>query len=74
MISRYVGRYCVVGILNEHDNCPKVANYDQEDFDSDGIGDECDNCPLHPNPLQVGEGGGGVGEGGGAGGGARDGG
>jgi len=31
------------GIADEHDNCPKVANTDQRDGDSDGIGDLCQN-------------------------------
>lgn len=39
--------------LNEHDNCPFVYNTDQRDTDLDGVGDQCDNCPLLHNPLQV---------------------
>jgi hypothetical protein len=31
------------GILNDLDNCPNVANSDQEDFDDDGEGDICDD-------------------------------
>lgn len=44
-----------IGILNERDNCQYVYNVDQRDTDMDGVGDQCDNCPLEHNPDQVGE-------------------
>ena len=31
------------GISDEQDNCPSVADPEQEDFDGDGIGDACDD-------------------------------
>lgn len=53
------------GIPNDSDNCPNTVNPDQQDTDSDGIGDACasdtdndgvadfeDNCPDTPNPDQ----------------------
>jgi choice-of-anchor B domain-containing protein len=53
------------GIEESIDNCPLVANPNQEDNDNDGIGNDCDNdddndgvldindnCPLITNPLQ----------------------
>ena len=30
------------------DNCPETWNPNQDDGDSDGIGDACDNCPADP--------------------------
>ncbi len=35
------------------DNCPFVANVNQEDADNDTVGDVCDNCPAVFNPDQT---------------------
>jgi len=53
------------GLFDVADNCPKVANPEQEDLDQDGLGDLCDsdldgdsipnatdNCPNLKNTLQ----------------------
>ena len=34
------------------DNCPFVANANQDDQDHDRVGDQCDNCIYAPNPEQ----------------------
>ncbi len=54
------------GIADDVDNCPAIANTDQADIDSDGLGDLCDddrdgdgiandedNCPDTANPDQA---------------------
>jgi hypothetical protein len=38
--------------LDDPDNCPSVPNNDQDDTDSDGLGDVCDPTPL-PEPAQI---------------------
>ena len=35
------------------DLCPNCHTYENNDVDSDGIGDACDNCPYEANPEQI---------------------
>ncbi|MBI4508591.1 MAG: thrombospondin type 3 repeat-containing protein [Deltaproteobacteria bacterium] len=49
-------------LLDFEDNCPGIANKNQEDADGDGRGNACDNCPTQSNPDQADSVGNGVGD------------
>lgn len=36
------------GVCDRVDNCKMVNNADQADYDGDGVGDACDDCPTTP--------------------------
>ena len=41
------------GVADERDNCPMLANPEQEaDTDCDGVAEDIDNCPMLANPEQ----------------------
>jgi hypothetical protein len=44
------------GIPDTEDNCPTVSNPNQEDADSDNMGDACDDCPNDPHNDADGDG------------------
>ena len=53
-----VGDYCDADMdgdryFNIQDNCPKVYNLRQTNWDRDIWGDACDNCPRKANDDQV---------------------
>jgi hypothetical protein len=50
------------GIADSMDNCPDVANPDQDDYDEDDVGDVCDNCPDISNTHQEDTDGDGIGD------------
>ncbi len=50
------------GIADCIDNCPDIANLNQDDRDGDGKGDLCDNCPNDPNADQTDTDGDGIGD------------
>ena len=57
VLQRSVGGGCIDsdddGVCDSEDNCPAVANANQNDRDQDGRGDVCDNCPSTANPDQA---------------------
>ncbi len=41
------------GISDGADNCPSVANPDQDNYDGDRFGDACDPCPPYANDAPI---------------------
>ena len=50
---QYADDYDNDGWEDDVDNCPFVANLDQNDSDGDGHGDACDACPNVADPQQL---------------------
>jgi len=50
---QYADDYDEDGFEDDFDNCPFIANRDQEESDGDLVGNACDNCPMISNEDQI---------------------